>query len=38
MREKENMTFQDIGNELGISRTCALRNYREVSATGQPYL
>ncbi|KAF7340588.1 Transcription factor [Mycena sanguinolenta] len=37
MHEKENMDFQEIGAELGISRSCASRNYAKVKETGDPY-
>jgi hypothetical protein len=37
MHDKENLTFQDIGGELGFSWSCASRNYHQVAETGDPY-
>lgn len=37
MRDKENMTFNQIGAELGTSESAARRNYHEVKKTGDFY-
>lgn len=37
MREKENMSFTDIGAEFGFSHQTASRNYDQVVKSGDPY-